>query len=775
VGKSSATKVRVADYFLSLHYGVCAVADSLIGIKVGDKIAWEGVATEEQAISVANTQLFGGMFKEGGVAGYAYWLPGGQSQVMPEHLAAKFGLTSETCPGFHGFSSVFFHGSGIYSPTSGVALNGFMWGSNNPYLRPVALRVSRQPDPFEDEGSLIGLDANPAAIILDCLLNTDWGMGAAGASVDYTSFYDAMVTLAEEGFGLSMIWTRQSTIEQFINEIIDHIQATMFVNPRNGKITLKLIRGDYVIGDLPVLDTTNCRVTSFDRKAWGETANEIVVTWTNPDNEKEETVVAQDLANISIQGIVSDSRNYYGVRNADLAMRLARRDLAMASSPFASYEIEVDRSAWDFIPGGCAVLNYPEYGISGLVLRIMKIDYGKPGQPTIKVNAMEDIFARPTSAYTTPDGSAWVDPSADPEPMDSVWVITTPAYFASRVLSASEAASFEYPEVLAAILASQDNGDTMGYDLVSQTVLPTGDVVGEVIASKPLLGQTLLEDTLLAETTSTIPAFTDIDGGAGPVVGGFMFIGGVAEQYQEIALVTGFSSGSWTVKRGMLDTIPRQWEIGTRVWFVNSSSSFIDTGTIRASGDTVRYKLLSRTSRGRLSQAEAPVRGAVLTERPYLPNRPANVKVEGTMYGILDVSGSSPTSLDVTWSNRNRLLEDGTLVGWEDGDVTPEAGQTTKISIYKPDGTPLGAETGLTGTSHTLDITGYSSEPVIDIILKSVRDGLESQTGFGVRVKLGGGGGVPDPIEPPPEGGGEDPDPGETFPDIPEWYSYETP
>ena len=793
MGKAKGAKIEVTDYRLSLHYGIChGPVDALKAIYVGEKEAWSGIVYDDVPIPVNNPDLFGGQKKEGGVVGSATFLPGGATQVMPEELANKLGRTSANCPAYRGIASVFFHSSGYggYYRYSG---GGFLWGTNNPYLRSIWMKVRRSPKALPVDLRMIGNDANPAAIIYECLTDKVWGMGASDAIIDAPSFETSAATLLSEGFGLSMLWTRSATVEAFVTEVIDHIQATLFVNPRTGKLTLKLIRSDYDVDDLPVLDETNCTVTGFDRKAWGETTNEIVVTWTNPENEQEETVVAQDLANITIQGaVISDSRNYYGVRNADLAMFLAKRDLVTASAPLAAFDIDVDRSAWNFVPGGCAILNYPEYGIEGLVLRLGKIDYGRPGTPTIKVSALEDIFGLPTASYTTPDETEWADPSADPQPITLSRVITAPGFFSSAALSVGDAAALDFPEVLSAIIASQDNQDAVAYDLVQQTVLPNGDVVGETTATKPILGNCLLDDVLPAEATTVLGSFPPMIGGTGPSISGFLFIGATTEQFQEIALIQSFDEDDgWTLKRGVLDTVPRSWPVDTPVWFVSRGTNFVDSSQIRSSGEVVRYKLLTRTSRGLLSATLAPVVGATLTSRPHLPSRPADVKVGGVGFGTLDVSATPPSTVAVTWANRNRLLEDSQVLAWNDGTVTPEAGQTTTITIRTVSGTVLSTYNGLTGTSYNVPLTDWGTNAIGDVYITSKRDGLESLQGAMVRVKVrpfgfgddwgddwgGVDTGYVPPIEPPPEGGDGDPEPGDPFVDVPtlQTYDYQSP
>lgn len=194
---------------------------------------------------------------------------------------------------------------------------------------------------------MIGDNANPSHMIYESLTSTDWGMGSPSSGINVTSFQNAATTLFNEGFGLSMMWTRQTEIENFVNEILDHIQAMVFVNPADGLITIKLLRDDYDPQTVREINPDNAKLGTYERKMWGETTNEIVVTWTNPENEQEETLTLQDISNVSIQGAPAQaSRNYYGVRTKELAERLAARDLRQTAYPLAIAEAKLDRRWW---------------------------------------------------------------------------------------------------------------------------------------------------------------------------------------------------------------------------------------------------------------------------------------------------------------------------------------------------------------------------------------------------------------------------------------------
>ncbi|TAZ20781.1 hypothetical protein ELH77_19455 [Rhizobium ruizarguesonis] len=577
-------------------------------------------------------------------------------------------------------------------------------------------------------------DSNPAHIIFDSLTNTDWGMGSPTTAIDVDSFHAAAEVLYSEQFGLSMIWTKQSTIESFIGEVLDHIEAVLYVNPRTGLLTLKLIRNDYDPDDLPIFTPDNCVVTNFGRKLWGETINEIVVTFTNPANEEEQTVIAQDLANIEAQGgIVSDGRNYYGVRVRSLAANLAQRDLRAAATPLASCDIEANREAWDLLPGGVLKIHSPDDGVNSIVMRVGRVDYGKPGDAKVRAALVEDIFALPLSDYTIPPDSEWEPVSEEPAPAANTLVFTLPYYMMVNEVDAIVLLTgIEYPETFAGVLAAQTGQDTAEFELY--------EADGDDIGTKTIVSRDVLAADIAAEVETTLPAFPDRTQGDAPTVGGLMLIEGEDDTETELCLITaGNSTTGYTVTRGVLDTVPRAWPAGTPVWFMDENLENTDD-TIRSEAETVDYKVLTRTSLGLLDLGAAPIVSATLSARPHLPSRPADVKVDGDdgfSGGVVDERGVDP--IPVTWARRNRLTEDTVLLAWDAGDVTPEDGQTTRIDILDASGTVLTTHDDLPGTSFDVPAASFSGVSTGRIKVSAKRDDLISLQGYEVAVMIDSG------------------------------------
>lgn len=578
----------------------------------------------------------------------------------------------------------------------------FMFGGENTTSSSGEIRAYQTVDLIT--GDPTG-DMNPAHIIHECLTDTTWGMGTPEAALDDASFRAAADELFVEQFGLSLIWTRQTTIEAFVQEVLDHIQAVLFVDPSTGLLTLKLVRGDYDVDTLGELTPDNADLTSFSRKLWGDIVNEIVVTWTNPVNEQDETITAQDLASISTQGgVVSDSRNYYGVRNADLAQSLAFRDLRSAGQPLAACEAEVDRTQWQLRPASVVKLTWPEYGISEIVMRVTSVDYGKPGDMTIKLSLVEDVYGLDIGTYESPPSTIWEDPSAAPAPLTTVEIFTLPLFLAADTTVSAFVDTPEYPEVLAGVLATTDDADTYGYELWDEVALPNGDLEWQSLGTNNIIGRGTLDAALGAEALSTGVLFDGLTGQTAPTVGGFAIIGDDGETGNEIALIDADNGDTYgfDLVRGVLDTVPRAWPAGTPVWFVDGETLFEDP-LVRSAAEEVSYKLLTRTSQGLLALGDASLESYTLTERPWLPNRPANVTAYGESWSSeaapIDARTRPDPWVTCTWANRNRLTEDSQVLAWTDATVTPEDGQTTRIEVLAVDGTSLATHDGLTGTS----------------------------------------------------------------------------
>lgn len=133
-----------------------------------------------------------------------------------------------------------------------------------------------------------------------------------------------------------------------------------------------------------------------------------------------------------------------------------------------------------------------------------------------------------------------------------------------------------------------------------------------------------------------------------------------------------------------------------------------------------------------MAMSSAPILSGTVTDRLHLPARPADVKVEGVGFGTVDLTGL--TQADVTWANRNRTTETAVVLTWTDGTVTPETDQESIVRALDDAGNVLAEYSGLTGTSHTLDLTSFGAETSGFIEVAAEKDGFESLQAFRIPV-----------------------------------------
>lgn len=745
MGSSKKPKQQVADYHLSMHYGLChGPVDEIKEIQIGEKVVWTGSVTDTSDIQINQRNMLGGPKKEGGYEGTVAVLQGEANQILDPLLARKMGPV-ERVPGFRGVLSLFFVGSGAVSFgglfkkvnfKESISLfrygsGGFYWGSNSPFIRDVWVKIFRSPKGFYPERAFIPrpdsdeLDVNPAHIIWECATNAVWGSGVPPNAISHISMQAAADQLYAEGFGLSMTWTGQQSIDHFISIVTDHIDAVFDVNPRTGLFELNLIRDDYATEDLPELTPDNFRLTNFTRRAWEETVNEIVVTWRNPVNEEDETVTYHDLGNIAQQGgnIIPETLDFTGIRHAGLAMRVAQREGARRGAPLAVVEGMINRTGWSFMPGDVVLLTWPKRDIYRLPVRLGKVDRGAPGKPGITISGVEDVFSLPTNSYGKPPASEWVDPSVDPFPLTLVRTVDIPFFMAAQDAGLEDASLIEYPQSRVAVMAATPVTDASGFQLVSEGIDFAGDPALLDHGTKSMSTYATLPQALVKEPVSVIGPIQDIIGFGQPVPGTILWLGADGGDH-ELVIVLDWDTETLnlTLQRGSLDTVIHRWPAGAPIWFYDPALA-IEDDTERSEGADVDYRLLTQTSRGFLPYDDAPVVTHTVESRMTRPYRPANVRIWDVLWpGV--VAGYA-LGTRVSWSNRNRLLETDQVFSWTYGNTSPEPGQTTTLQLLDHNDQVIATHTGLTGTFHDLDLSGVTG-PEATIRVWSERDGLHS-------------------------------------------------
>lgn len=659
-------------YGLAMHMALCHQADAITEVTVGDRQAWTGDLTTNTTITISKRDLWGGEKREGGLDGSLSVMFGAQNQSANSYLAGKFGAADT--PAFRGVTSVLWKG-----------LIG-----TQPYPKPWRFRVRRIPGGWYSAKARIGDDANPAHVIRECLTDATWGAGWPASDIDDASFITAADALYAEGFGVSLVWSQQMPVEEFVSSILKHIDATLFVDPRSGKWTIRLIRSDYAAPSLRIIDPSNAiEVIDFSRPVLGDLINEITLTYRNGATDQDAAITVQDIAMIAAQsGTVSQSVTMPGISAGTIAARVAQRELRQLGAPLARCTVVANRAASDMTPGQPFRLQWPAWGIADMVMRVVRIAYGDTGDSRVRIEAVQDVFGLPTALYAAPPPSGWTPANNPPAPCPAQALIECPYW----LLAAGAAAS--WPSVLSdvapnegviAAIGAAPSGDAFDFGLwmmEGSTWVEAGrgmfSPTGTLSAAVPLAASDV------TVTLASAKGMYAVNAGDIALIDAELFV----------VVSVNAASGQITLARGAVDTVPVAHAAGSVLWVLRP-------GYVQpeyAVGQTAQIRLTPRTSLGELPVTSASTISVGVSGRAVRPYPPGGVLINGQPY-------PATVSADITigWSRRNRLTQTATAPVTATGDVAPETGQTTTVRIYGGPGltTLRRTYTGLTGTSVT--------------------------------------------------------------------------
>lgn len=708
MSKGKSVKVGYTYYF-GIHMGIGREVDELVQLKVGDREAWSGSVVQNGTFRIRAPNLFGGKKAEGGIDGRAYAMFGGADQEVYGPLRAMLDGGSgpnKTVPAFRGRTTVFFDG---------------MISQMNPYPKSWAWRVRRALKGWDGavwyparaiipmEGGLIRA-MNPAHILVQALTDRTWGRGLNLGQLDLTAYTAAADQLFAEGFGLCFRWTRQGTIDDFIQLVLDHIGAVQALDRRTGQLTLKLIRQDYDVNNIPHFDFTNglLAVEDLETAAFDSSTNTVIVNYTDPiTNEMRSSAPVANLAAIQSAGVtLTTTTEYFGCPTFELAGRMAERDLQISMGAMRRMTLIFDRRGSVLRPGQPFSVSAPEYGIDRLIMRAGAVTDGTLLAGSISVVAIQDLFGLPLSTYTEPQPSLHVKPDLIPKPVTVARPLSASYRDLYQKLDPANLELIDDDSAYLTVVASKPSGLQRSYAIWSSTSSTgyaeagTGDWVpnGKIATAIPLG----VNDITVQLFEYSSFEFIQVD------------TPGRINDEEMIVLAVDADVGTVTLRRGALDTIPQEHPADSRIWFYQDVLGF-DVNQ-RVPGQTMSVRLLSETSIGTLPLSDAPTMNLQLIARHALPFPPGNVQVNGQALGAID---PVPRPLTLTWAHRNRISQADQLFGHTMGNITPEPGTTYTVEILSRAGVTLRTEPGITGTSWT-----YTAEMM-------AADGLDNLDGLG--------------------------------------------
>lgn len=655
-------------YRVGFDLAIClGPVDFVSRIEIGD-IAMEEDATITAAGDpdgvagwLTDLEAWGGYKKGGGINGsYRFYdgVPGQNPEAWmldQVNQDVSWGVgdppgTNKSLPGYNNLCHFVWRGGDI---------------GESAQIRAFDFTVHRYPNPLGLTGDKHKVnvdgndrgDANPMNVIYEILTDTDYGLSTPPAKIAIAEFITAGDQLYTEGLGFSMTLDRAKAARNVINEVERLVDGVLYQTV-DGLFHFALVRDDYDPETLQVFDESNItEVKSYTRASWTETHNSVMVRYSDRTNGYKETgAVAQDMANIQIQGReVRAQVNFPGVKHPDTAAIVAARELNQMSFPLARVTFMANRDAWGLVPGGVIKWNWARYGISGMILRVAEISHGSITDEKIRVIAYQDIFSLSQANFIGGGPSLSQGVTTEPQAATNERVLGLPRWFiltddkvnsatvGQRALHITEAPD----DVTTAFDAYLDLGGS-DFQLVgrAQSMTPTGQLQATYSESAGAGGAIdvtgfTLESVRWGNTPAETTPNSILEFGYG-----LLLIDDEILAFEDVVDNGDDTYDIARIHRSLLDTVQAEHLIGATVWFIRLGNAVT---SVDLSGGPLTFRNLTHSVGGVLDIGDASDIVHTLDDRQNLPLRPGYVRVNGSFYPTDE--GSS--ALNTTWRRRD--------------------------------------------------------------------------------------------------------------------------
>lgn len=545
---------------------------------------------------------------------------------------------------------------------------------------------------------------NPAHVLYFARTNSDLGREPT-ANINDASLTAAADTLYAEGFGICT--TRDPTnesVEEFEQRICKLIDGAFQRDPITGQWHLDLARGDYVLGDLPIL--TDDDILDFKElpSTLDNAVNSVSVKYFDP--EKKETITTppvQARALIAAFGTIHQTLDYPEIPMAELAARVALRELRATATPTRAFDLVCTRKPLPWRVNTYFRIQAPKRGIADMVCIVGEKESGSLKSGAIRLKTTQDIYSMPATSFVE------VEPGVDTDPTQTPVPITAQAVFEAPYIEVVTALTRADLDVLPA---------DVGY-LATVAADPARSVDYTVMVDA---GAGYLE-TVNGDwaPTATVVEASGYDDVAFTVTGGSLLAevvaGSAALWGSEIVRIDALDvlTGALTLGRGCADSVPVQHAAGERIWFYAGNETADSTEYTDA--ETVDVKLLTNTASQQLPLADATAIPLTFASRAARPYPPGQVRINGVVAPVVVIG-----AITVAGVHRDRVAQADQLIDHEVATIGPEVGTTYTVR-YILNGTLVHTDAGLTTPSSTYTPTGAG---LMRVEFEAVRAGLAS-------------------------------------------------
>ena len=562
-------------------------------------------------------------------------------------------------------------------------------------------------------------DINPIHKIRE-ILTDDTAMNKPESSVNDENFMKAADRTWDEGLGVSWSITEKSCMDA-INELCYHIEAGIRVNRQTGLYEMVLFRDDWFEEDeIHTISESKIKKNSMQYEITNvdEVINQLNVNFYDRANIKNssfsisENGLIQTIGRVNVETV--DFPYFMNMRNAEIVANWKLKQLSTGAfkGSFTTGWREARKwNRYDMIR-----LPWSKRWSGTILVRIMSIKLGGPTSNEVSIEWVE-VVPSTGMMNTTIVADEPIDKPLPPQPIHYE-PFELPYYLAVMALGQrkiDEELAYESNFGLVGVVAEQPQSNSL------YAVMMTNNYDEWVRAGSIQYSETVDSDQNISKTSTSFTV-KNWKGIANVPTGtliqcGKEWLTGFAEWmvFQGVDPNTGVVS----VKRGALDTQPKDWDLGLKLYFCGTDVAYDATEYV--AGEKVLVSALTTTPSGVLElKGSNKVEMKARAIRPYPP---ANVKINGSYW---------PETLLVTnnivlvWAHRNRIQQTGgVLIDWYDGDVTVEDGVTYSYELIS-ENVVLDAQSNIAANTATILASVLKPNKPHTLKLWSVRDGFDS-------------------------------------------------
>ena len=494
---------------------------------------------------------------------------------------------------------------------------------------------------------------NPVHVLRELLTDPN-GKDVPESEIDDATWQAAADTVYAEGLGGCFLWDRKKSVDAFLKEVKNHIDAEVFTHSQTGLWTIKLLRKDYEKDELPVLDQRHVRnITNFSRPLYTELVNKVTTRFKNIYTGVEQSVSLPNYGLYRLQGgkLIERQMNYNGFVDVETVSRVLENDLRKLSQAFISCTLEVTEvAASAFNIADVFVLDWPDLGINEYVMRVSEVVFPQDDKTNVLLKCVQDF-------YETAPGVAPLGEQPDTDDTGFIFEARSLArtlfqeapYYLVRRENRVEVYTSQKGYVIG--LGTDISPTNTQYQVAFSTQMGFDASETYTTPSHPFNVGSALTSAAVNLTTTTIPFnLTTVQG---TIAQGAVSPGDLITINDEIMELVRATHNSLTVVRGVLDTIPQMHANQALIYFYPARPAISEDSY--PDGQQVYGKFLSVTDDDEvLSLNDAPTTSVVIDGRASRPYLPGNVQISGT------------DDVTISWRHRNRLEISNEVVGYYD-------------------------------------------------------------------------------------------------------------